>query len=357
MNHIFISHAGEDSEIAELFYNDLRNAGHEARVDKCELRLGQNSICFMNIGIGQAQAVVILYSKNTPTASWQNVEIEGAIWNEIEQNGAKCVVIRLDETPLPPLLGPKVFATLQPDKSNYTTVLTQLCRDLLPSETASSVVAHAFQIESHNPFRRVRAEFFENVPKLLADAFAPPDAMKMSALEEMKPCFLEGPRGTGKSMLLLSLRARNLASRSEDNAIAKLFGFYLKLSRGAVCNAGVSADQNTDPDFPQPAYIVQIIDAFSQEIILCLLESLFSEIKCCIQQKHLSCDTHCEHALATGTYKRLIGEEPNHQLSIDGLLEQMANIHRDLANFIRRKFIYREEVSIPIAVLDREMFT
>jgi len=35
----------------------------------------------------------------------------------------------------------------------------------------------------------------------------------------------------------------------------------------------------------------------------------------------------------------------------------MAGIHRDLANFIRRRFIYREAVPVPIAVLDREMFT
>ena len=356
MNHIFILHAGKDSAIAERFYADLRNAGHEPRIDKCELKLGKNSIQFMNEGITQAQAVVILFSKHTPSASWQKTEIDGAVWNEIQQGGATCIVIRLDETPLPPLLGPKLFATLEPDAGNYDQVLVQLCETLLSYETASSIVADTFQLESRNPFRRVRAEFFEDVPKLLADAFAPPDAMKMSALEEMKPCFLEGPRGTGKSMLLLALRARNLASRKGTKPITQLFGFYLKLSRGAVCNAGISADQSSDPGLLQSADIVQIADAFSQEIVLCLLESLFSEISCCVRQKHLSCDAHCEHALATGTYKRLMGAEPSHPLTIDDLLGYMADIHRDLANFIRRKFIYGEAVQVPIAVLDLEMF-
>lgn len=356
MNHIFISHAGEDSAIAERFYNDLKNAGHEARIDKCELKLGKNSIRFMNDGIAQAQAVVILFSKNTPSASWQNIEIEGAIWNEIQQGGATCMVILLDKTLLPPLLGPKVFATLESKATNYEQVLARLCEALLPSKPASSIVADAFRFESSNPFRRVRAEFFEDVPKLLADAFAPPDAMKMNALEEMKPCFLEGPRGTGKSMLLLALRARNLASRKSAKTIAQLFGFYLKLTRGAVCSAGISVDQNSDPGPLHAEDMVQIADAFSQEIVLCLLESLFSEITFCIQQKHLSCDAYCEHALATGTYKRLTGTEPTHNLTIDDLLRYMADIHRNLANFIRRKFIYLEAVPVPIAVLDLEMF-
>lgn len=355
MNHIYIIHAGEDSGIAERLHDDLHNAGHDARIDTYELKLGMNSIQFMNEGIAQASKIIILYSKHTTSAAWQKSEIDGAFWNEVEQRGAKCIVMRLDDTLLPPLLGPKVFATLAQDLSNYASVLEAVCDAVLPAKTPSSIMADAFEFASPNPFRRVRAEFFEDVPKLLAEAFAPPDAMKMSALEEMKPCFLEGSRGTGKSMLLLALRARNLASRRNAKPISQLFGFYLKLSRGAVCNAGISVDQNSDPDFIKPAEGVQVTDAFSQEIVLCLLESLFSEIKFCIQEQHVSCDAHCEHALATEAYRLLTGVEPIHQLTIDGLLAHMANIHRDLANFIRRKFIYRESVSVPITILDIEM--
>jgi hypothetical protein len=356
MNHIFISHAGGDSAVAERLYEDLKNAGHEARIDKCELRLGANSIQFMNEGIAQAQAVVILFSKSTPSASWQKIEIDGAVWNEIQQGGATCIVIRLDSTPLPPLLGLKVFASLDPDHANYEDILSRLCATVFSPTTSSSVVADAFRSDSRNPFKRVRAEFFEDVPRLLADAFAPPDAMKMSALEEMKPCLLEGPRGTGKSMLLLALRARNLSSRKGVHAISRLFGFYIKLSRGAVCSAGVSSDQNTDPKSLQEGDMVQLADAFSQELMLCLLESLFSEIRFCIRESYLTCDAYCEQVLASMIYKKLRRAEVPHQMMIDDLLERLADIHRELADFIRRKFIYREVISVPIAVLDIEMF-
>jgi len=57
MKHIFISHAGEDSKIAERFHADLRNARHQARIDICELQLGTNSVRFMNEGIGDAHTI------------------------------------------------------------------------------------------------------------------------------------------------------------------------------------------------------------------------------------------------------------------------------------------------------------
>ncbi|MFA4985310.1 MAG: toll/interleukin-1 receptor domain-containing protein [Candidatus Brocadiia bacterium] len=352
MNHIFISHARADSEIALQFYNDLRNAGHEPRIDLTELRLGDDAISFMNEGIADAKVVIILYSKHTPDATWQKSEIAGALWHEAEQKGARCIVVRLDETELLPLLGKKAYCTLEPDGRNYQEVLEQICRDLMPPKTASSVWVDAFQPGSHNPFRRVRAEFFDDVPNLLAKAFAPPDEWKMSALEEMKPCFLEGPRGTGKSMLLAALRARNLASRKGREAIGSLFGFYLKLSRGAVCNAGVFTAQTADT-LPLPMEeMVQIADAFSQEMLLCLLESLFSEIRFCVKEKHLTCDTHSECALAAGVYKRVRGLVAPTQMGFDGLLEELADLHRELANFTRRRFIYREVVPVPVAVLD-----
>lgn len=352
MNHIFLSHSAEDAEIAERFYNDLRNAGHEARIDK--FKLGENTIKFMNEGIAGARSIVILFSKHTPAAVWQNCEINGAFWNEIQQGGGTCCVIRLDETLLPPLLGPKVFAKLLPDASNYKEVLGELCAAVLPSKTACSIVADAFQAKSHNPFRRVRAEFFEDVPRLLAESFAPPDAIKMSVLEEMKPCFLEGPRGTGKSMLLLALRARNLASRTNGKPIAELFGFYIKLSRGAVCSAGILSNQTVGLSPVPDSDLIQITDAFTQEIVLCLLESLFSEIKFSIQERNLDCDARCERALADSVYEVLMGNKPDQHMTIEDILSHMTRIHLELANFIRRKFIYREAISVPIAVLGLE---
>jgi TIR domain len=266
MIQIFISHAGADVKIAERLAQDLKNAGHETKVDTRELRLGSDSIDFMNQSIADADAVLILHSKHTPEATWQQLEMNAALWNEIAQNGGKCIIIRLDDTLLPPLLGPKVYGTIDPTAPElYQKLLEDLCRSFLPDKTVSSIVSDAFRADSRNPFRRIRAEYFEDRPDLLARTFAPPDALKMGALEDVKPCFLEGSRGTGKSMLLLSLRARNLLLRIKPPPDRyRIFGFYLKLSRGAVCNAGVLSEGDSDPRLLEQEAI-QVTDISSQE--------------------------------------------------------------------------------------------
>jgi hypothetical protein len=353
MKHIFISHAGADVEIAKRLENDLRNASHETKIDARELKLGDDTIDFMNQGIADAHTVVIFYSQHTPNARWQNLEINAALWNEIAQSGGVCIVVRLDDSQIPPILGPKVYGKLDlNDPASYRKLLEDLCAAILPEKTASSLVSQAFKCDSSNPFRRVRAEYFEDRPDLLAKTFSPPDAQKTGALEDMKPCFLEGSRGTGKSMLLLSLRARNYLSRHKATASAhKIFGFYLKLSRGAVCNAGLP-NSSGDPAIFTERDCAQITDISSQEIIVCLLESLFSEIDFCIKQKLLPCDHHLEKALAEAAFLSLFGTEHSLPLNMEELLARLADLHLKIANFIRRKFIYEETVAVPIATFD-----
>ena len=121
---------------------------------------------------------------------------------------------------------------IQEDQESLRKLVEDICGVLFSEQTTSSLVAEAFTPNSNNPFRHLRAEFFENQPELHAKTFALPDAIKVGALEDMKPCILEGSRGTGKSMLLLSLRARNFLLRSPtERGAPQRFGFYLKLTR------------------------------------------------------------------------------------------------------------------------------
>jgi TIR domain len=354
MKHIFVSHAGADVAVAERLVQALRNAGHDTKVDTKELGLGGDSITFMNESIADAHTVVVLYSRHTPNAEWQKIEIKAAVWNEVAQAGGNCIVVRLDDTPIPPLLGSKIYATLDTaSAASYQTLVEGICKTILPDKTASSVVSEAFHDDSSNPFRRVRAEYFEDRPDLLAQTFAPPDSLKMGALEEMKPCFLEGSRGTGKSMLLLSLRARNFLSGHKERAQpCKVFGFYLKLTRGAICNAGIISDPNSDPKGLPASEIVQIADIAAQELVVCILESLLSEVAFSIRQNHLSCDRLHEETLVKSVGAAAFPSTIGHATSIEDLLEKLADTHRDIANFIRRKFIYRESLSVPVAIFD-----
>jgi len=355
MKHIFISHAGNDSEIAQQLYGDLRNVGHEVRIDLHELKLGDDTIDFMNEGIANAHTNIIIFSHNTPKAKWQKLEINAAVWNETAQAGGKVIVVKVDDAQLPPLLGPRMYGSLAPD--SYHATLKKLCEDILPRESATTLVCEALSAGSNNPFWRVRAEYFEEMPALLAQSFSPPDAAKVGILEEMMPCFLEGSRGTGKTMLLLSLRARILASRQKaTTSLDKLFGFYVRLDRGAFCNAGIrSANEGAFGDL-EPQLLVQLTETFAQEFYLTLLESVLSEVTFCARHRRLTLDAAGEGKLIRGVVTTLFGPEATPPTCLEGLLTSFADMHRRLSEFVRRKFIYGENASIPFAIFDIDLF-
>jgi hypothetical protein len=353
--HIFISHAGADGPTATTLAEHLRNAGHQTKIDTLDLTLGGNTITFMNEGIGQAHTVVILLSQNSKKAVWQLAEIDAAIWNEIAQAGGQCIVVRLDDAPVPPLLGPKVYGKLDPNNpDSLEKLIGAICKVALAEPNASSVIADALRPASKNPFRFLRAEFFEDRPDLHAKTFAPPDALKVGALEEIKPCFLEGSRGTGKSMLLLSLRARNFRLRHrESSEMSRIFGFYLKLSRGAICNVGVIPGAELDTlAVPGPA-MAQINDVAAQEIVIQLIESLFSEVTYCIVHERLiECERTAEKALAEAADALIFDAAATRVATLDELLDKLGEAHKRIADFIRRRFIYGEQPTVPFGTFD-----
>ena len=350
ITHILVSHATPDATAAETVADHLRDAGHETKVDTYNLTLGDDTIAFMNTAIADAAVVIILYSKHSRSAKWQNLEINAAVWNEVAQDGGKCIVVRLDDTKLPPLLGPKVYGRFDPgDPASIKRLLESICDVLFREPTASSLVADAFRPHSQNPFRHLRAEFFENQPELHAKTFALPDAVKVGALEDMKPCILEGSRGTGKSMLLLSLRARNLLLReTSERGSPQRFGFYLKLTRGAICNAGTQLAT----DNAKATVNAALMDVAEQELILQIIESLFSELDYCVKRDLIDHDRSAETHLCDAAAALLFDSADRNVVSFDELHWRLAEVHKRLADFIRRRFIYQETVSVPIATLD-----
>ena len=355
ITQVFVSHAGKDVVIATELADHLRNAGHDAKIDMRDLALGHNTIEFMNDSIKNAAAVIILFSKHTAKAAWQKLEIDASIWSEVAQGGGRCIVVSLDDTPIPPILGPKKYGRLKPeDSESYIVLVEDICKVLFSGQTTSSLVAEAFRRDSRNPFRHLRAEFFEDQPELHAKTFALPDAIKVGALEDMKPCILEGSRGTGKSMLLLSLRARNFLQRhSSQKDAPQRFGFYLKLTRGALCNAGVRfetahLDSTLDTD--------ALTDIAAQELMLQMVESLFSELVYCVKHDLVGNAGLSERALCDAAHELLFDSVDRGVVSFLDLQTKLSNVHKRLAEYIRRKFIYQETVSAPIATLDLEQF-
>lgn len=355
MKHIFISHAGKDSAIATTLHDDLRNVGHDVQIDLKVLTLGDDTIEFMDEAIAHAHTVIILYSQHTQTAKWQRLEINASVWNELAQSGGKVIVLKLDGTPVPPLLGPKMYGSLEP--AEYQKTLKRLCQEITSQPTDTALVCQALHEGSSNPFWRVRAEYFEEMPALLAKAFSPPDAAKARVLEEMRPCFLEGSRGTGKTMLLLSLRGRIYASRSEPSkSLASLFGFYLRLNKGAFCNAGVRGVDEGGGKSISDSTLDQLTDTYAQELYLGLIESMISELVNCAKAKQLLMDSETEMGVVRAITQAIHGPSAPARSSLKDLLVHFGELHRQLSDFIRRKFIYQEPCSVPFTSFDLEVF-
>ena len=354
IKRIFISHAGRDAAVATKLAEHLRNAGHDAKIDTLDLPLGGNVIAFMNEELDAADAVIILFSAHTASATWQMPEIDAAVWNELAGDGGRCIVVRLDDAPIPPMLRPRKYKRLEPeDRDSLLKLVEDVCAVLFDDQPASSLVAEAFRPDSPNPFRHLRAEFFEDQPALHAKTFALPDAIKVGALKEMTPCILEGSRGTGKSMLLLSLRARNFLARSPaEREAPQRFGFYLKLTRGVICNAGIQIEVHRR----DPVIDAILTDVAEQELMLQLMESLFSELAYCARRGLIDCDRHGERSLCESADKLLFDSTDSKAVSFEDLQDAFSNLHKRLADFIRRKFIYREASSVPTATFGWEQF-
>ena len=360
MKHIFISHAGRDSEIAKRLHDDLKMVGHDVCIDLEELKFGDDTIDFMNKAIMDSHTVIIIYSENTRNAAWQKLEINAAVWRRVSHGGT-LIVLTLGSVELPPVLGPGKYASLDDDR--YQDTVQKLCSYITQQKSETSKINEALKEESSNPFWRVRAEYFdEKDPRLLAKSFSPPDAAKIQMLEEMKPCFLEGSRGTGKTMLLLSLRARILCARDSRKKISDIFGCYVRLDRGAFCNAGTHLTSHDHTARIENKTLNRLIDTFAQEFYLGTIESLVSEISHCARDSKLTVDPVSETRLIQSIVDAIAQPGNVSQLEkgtifrFEGLLEHLSDMRRQLSEYIRRSFIYEEVVSIPFVCFDIEMF-
>ena len=128
-----------------------------------------------------------------------------------------------------------------------------------------------------------------------------------------------------------------------------VFGFYVKLTRGAICNVGILPDNSIPTDALQDA---QLADLTEQELVLQLLESLLSELAFCARESLLTLDGMAESKLTVELSQILFANTVTAPANLGSLLDNLHLAHRDLARFIRRRFIYSEDVTVPDPLLD-----
>ena len=344
LTRVFISHAGPDWRVAERLGEDLKAAGNHITVDLDNLGLGDDVVQFMNDGIADADFILIIHSRHTSEAINQIAEVNAAVWNQINQSGAVCIIVRLDDASLPPLLGPKLFVDLNPEsEESYGKALETLVKNIGESEHPTLTISKAFAVDGGNPFRRTRAEYFEEDRELLARTFTPPDESRLNKLEDVAPCILEGPRGTGKSMLLISLRARNYLSGPKRERGPSIFGSYLKLTRGALSNVMDLLQDEGSVD-------AMLQETSSQELFVCVVEAILSEVTYCISNELVECSAADERSLARELDALFSIAVPSSRL--EDVLRALGSLRRSITGFLRTRFVYGQNADVPTVAFD-----
>lgn len=112
---VFISHRGADAALAAKLADELRQAGHDVRLDVWDLNLGDSIVAFMNDALADARSVVVCYSAAGVLAPWMSREWMAALALQLNGHGVKLLPVRLSGGEPPAILADLKYADLVQD--------------------------------------------------------------------------------------------------------------------------------------------------------------------------------------------------------------------------------------------------
>jgi hypothetical protein len=100
----FISYNKADSILAELTAMFLKSEHIDVWFDEWEISAGDSIIQEINTGLDPCTHFFVLWSRNAAKSNWVRKELYSTLSRAIEENLLKAIPIRIDQSPLPPLL-------------------------------------------------------------------------------------------------------------------------------------------------------------------------------------------------------------------------------------------------------------
>ena len=277
MARAFVTYSHEDTDFVERLVSDLESAGLDLVFDKQLMLLGDSLLKIFE-EIGTVEFLLAILSPHSVKSNWVRKELSVAVVREIEEQGFRVIPVFKEQCELPldlmQALRDKNQARFH--EKEYNEVLRELVEALSGPTNARTLYGEFQGKGSDNPFRRVRAEHFESI-STLARSYSEPEAARYERIVETKPVFLEGGRGSGKTMTLKSMLPQALVSRQNHRRLEETklsyFGVYLRCVPGSFTT--------------QTEGIEEIIGAnrsstlFLSETILKLTQALVEELKAC----------------------------------------------------------------------------
>lgn len=122
---IFLSHSSNDSNFVERLAKDLVNKDYRVWFDKWEIKISDNIVQKINLGISESDYLALIISKSSVESPWVINEWSSMVITAITEKNAKIIPVLIEDCNVPPLLRPYKYADFR-DMNNYEQSFEQL---------------------------------------------------------------------------------------------------------------------------------------------------------------------------------------------------------------------------------------
>lgn len=274
MLNIFISYSHMDEKIANKLEEDLKNQNINFWIDKKSIKPGDMWLKEIDEALRAADYVLAIMTKNYLSSFMGTWEMYAALVEKLQRRVTWIPLFfdKPEDLDLPPLL--KSIQGI-PFFDDYDRGLLKLLRGLSKEKLKpKDLVATIEGVRSTNPFRRVRAEYFDSDYKLIARAFCEPEKEKYDLIKGRAPVVIFGGRGSGKTMILKSLIVDTAVARTKKRTYKEsgldYFGLYMKLTPGCFTISSEETIRSLGNDVARLVFV----DDFNLKITKALVKQI-----------------------------------------------------------------------------------
>ena len=135
---IFISYTQQDKKNADLIADKLRRAGHEVWFDGWKIKAGDNLIEKINQGVKEADAFIVIISKNSLSSKWALHEYSALAFGELSNQTSRIIPVLVDKSTVPQYLARYQYVDLS---ENFECGLDIIISSLSKEQTSRSIVS------------------------------------------------------------------------------------------------------------------------------------------------------------------------------------------------------------------------
>lgn len=132
---IFISYSAHDKKIVEQIVARLQQEGHDVWVDSLNIRPGDNIQKAIDTGLKEADALIVVVSKNSQNSMWVQYEFSTMALSDISKRERRTIPVKIDNSEVPGYLGSVLYIDFS---ENFASGLDRLV-DALRIETPQSL--------------------------------------------------------------------------------------------------------------------------------------------------------------------------------------------------------------------------